>query len=194
MSTKHATLVTDPGVSKLGLKIPLGKVNVELATQADFVEPSKEVIVIDSPGEYEVSRLLVHGIAARSHTDEEGKQSVTMYKVMNSEISLLVTGHIHPDLSDDQLEAIGTVDLVVIPVGGNGYTLDAAGAAEVIKKLEPRAVIPTHYKDSRVKYPVPQNDLEPFLKEMATNHEKLPKLKIKNGELPEILTVFELER
>jgi len=81
ISTKQATALSDPGVSKFGLKIPTAKVNLQLATEARFAEKIKDALLIDSPGEYEVAGLLVHGIAARSHMDEEGKQSVTMYKV-----------------------------------------------------------------------------------------------------------------
>src|SRR5690606_31480754 len=88
---------------------------------------------IASPGEYEVADVSVQGIAARSHMDEEGKTSATIYRLLVDGIRVAVLGHIYPALNDEQLEAIGTVDIMFIPVGGNGYTLDSIGAQKLIK-------------------------------------------------------------
>ena len=84
--------------------------------------------------------------------------------------------------------------LVAVPVGGSGYTLDAHQAVSVVRQLDPKVVIPTHFADKVVRYEVPQMELEPFLKELgAPQYEKTAKWKLK-GPLPEILTVIELER
>ena len=55
--------------------------------------------------------------------------------------------------------------MLVVPVGGNGYTVDPVGALKLIKDIEPKLVIPTHYADKALKYPVPQQDLAGALKE-----------------------------
>ena len=65
------------------------------------------------------------------------------------------------------MEEIGVVDIVVIPVGGGGYTLDATSAANMVRQLEPKAVIPIHYADSALHYEVPQDDLSVFVGEMG---------------------------
>lgn len=195
ITANKANLVSDAGATKLGIKIPTKNVNVAVATQNDMILGDKDIFELTTPGEYEVSGFGVNGIAARAHIAEEGDTSITMYKVMTAELMVLITGHIHPDLSDDQLEQIGTVDAVIIPVGGHGYTLDAAGAVSVIKKIEPKIVIPTHYADSGVKYEVPQDSLDAFIKELgAQPQEKTDKLKIKGGMLPEIMQLIELTR
>ena len=56
------------------------------------------------------------------------------------------------------------VDVLFVPVGGNGYTLDAIGALKIIKKIEPKIIIPTHYADKAIKYEVPQADLDEVMK------------------------------
>ena len=71
----------------------------------------------------------------------------------------------HKDVS--VLEALGTINVVIIPVGGNGYTLDADDAGTIIRQLNPNIVIPTHFDDGQTKYEVPQDNLEAFEKEMG---------------------------
>ena len=106
-----------------------------------------------------------------------------------------MAGHIYPDLSEDQLEAIGPVDVLIVPVGGNGYTLDGAGALRVIKKIEPKVVIPTHYADKGIKYEVPQRSLEEALKEMGMEPaEKVEKYKPNILEMTDTTHLVVLER
>jgi L-ascorbate metabolism protein UlaG (beta-lactamase superfamily) len=110
-------------------------------------------------------------------------------------VSIVVLGHVASPLSEEQLEEINVVDIVIIPIGGNGYTFDAHQAVEAVRQINPKVVIPTHYEDSAVKYEVPQMGLEAFVKELgAAEQETLSKFKIKNGVLPEVFTLVELTR
>jgi L-ascorbate metabolism protein UlaG (beta-lactamase superfamily) len=69
---------------------------------------------------------------------------------------------------------------MLVPVGGNGYTLDATGALQLIKKIEPKLVIPTHYADESIHYPVEQQSLEQALKNLGMEpKETVSKLHIK---------------
>lgn len=141
-------------------------------------------IVIDQPGEYEVSDISIQGIAARSHMDETDGRSATMFKVISDDMSVAAVGHVYPELSDEQLEALGIIDVLIIPVGGHGYTLDAIGALKLIKKIEPKIIIPTHYADKSVNYEVPQAALADALKELSMEpKETVAKLKLKGSEL-----------
>ncbi|HUP26731.1 MAG TPA: MBL fold metallo-hydrolase, partial [Candidatus Limnocylindrales bacterium] len=152
-------------------------------------------IIINQPGEYEVSGMSVQGIAARAHMDEAGQQTATIFKIMNDDVRVAILGHVYPELNDNQLEALGTIDVLIVPVGGNGYTLDGIGALALIKKIEPKIVIPTHYEDKSVNYEVPQQPLEEALKGLAMEPgEPLPKLKLKSGEFPETTQLVILER
>ena len=76
------------------------------------------------------------------------------------------------------------VDVLIIPIGDHGYTLDGAGALELVKKIEPKIVIPTHYADKAIKYEVPQAELGEALKGLGMEpSETLDRYKIRPGEL-----------
>ena len=184
LSTKKANIIIDDNLIELGGKTVTKAGDIALFT-GPHGEPGADVkLVIDQPGEYEVSDVSIQGVAARAHIDEEGKKSTVMYRLLADDIRIAVLGHIYPYLSDDQLESLGTIDILIIPVGGNGYTLDPVGALEVIKKIEPKIVIPTHYADGKLKYPVPAVSLEEAIKGLSMEpKETVEKLKVKGGEL-----------
>lgn len=191
LTTKKATIVVDAKLDELSFKNQATKATVELATQEAFMAPGGEdTLLVSGPGEYEVENISIVGIAAQAHVDAKTDPlRATMYRIASQDVSMVVVGHIYPELSEEQLEAIGVVDVLVVPVGGNGYTLDAAGALKIVKAVDPKVVIPTHYADSAAKYPVPQAELELFLKDLGAAHEETPKLKIKGGVVNEVLTV-----
>lgn len=195
LSTKNATVVIDDNLASLGAKSQ-GKADIRIYTNQMLKPeaPSDEAFVIDGPGEYEISKVSVIGIPAQSHMDEPGKHTATIYKVITEGVSLAIVGHIMSDLTDEQLEQIGVVDVLVVPVGGNGYTLDKVGAAKLLKKIEPKAaVIPTHYAQKGINYEVPQNELAEFVQEIGAETVKEDKLKVKGGFPPEEnLVVYEL--
>jgi L-ascorbate metabolism protein UlaG (beta-lactamase superfamily) len=195
LTAKKANITIDDNLTDLGLKSVTKKGDIALYTGAHG-EPAVEVkLVIDHPGEYEVSDISINAISARAHIDEAGQKTATMFKVMMDDIRVAIVGHIYPELNDAQLEALGTVDILVIPVGGNGFTLDPVGALSLIKKIEPKLVIPTHYDDSAIKYPVPQQPLEEALKSLAMElKETAPKLKVKLGDLSDETQLVVLER
>ncbi|HEX5447661.1 MAG TPA: MBL fold metallo-hydrolase, partial [Candidatus Saccharimonadales bacterium] len=122
-------------------------------------------------------------------------QNSVIYTVQADDTKVAILGHIYPELSEDQLEAIGMVDVAVVPVGGNGYTLDGTGALKVIRQIEPKVVIPTHYADKVVKYEVPQAELADALKNLGMEvSEKLDKYKIKPADMSDNTRLIVLER
>jgi L-ascorbate metabolism protein UlaG (beta-lactamase superfamily) len=169
ISNKKTRLVVDDNLDKLGLKNIEKDGDILLFTDsagADGYDHKKAKSVVNSPGEYEISNASIRGIPARAHVDENGKTAI-IYKVIIDDTRIAIFGNIYPELSDSQLEDIGTIDILCTPVGGNGYTLDGTGAIGLIKKIEPKIVIPTHYADPKIKYPVPQTDLDAALKAMS---------------------------
>lgn len=196
LTTKQASIVIDDDLENHGLQsITTAKDIILRSTYDEKAAPQDSVLTIEQPGEYEVSRVSIQGIPARAHMDEEGKQSATIFKLATSDLRIVVTGNIHPDLTEDQLEAIGTVDVLVIPVGGNGYTLDATGALKIIKKIEPKVIVPIHYADPKVKYEVPQATLADALKNMNMEAQQtVSKLQLKASDLPETAQVIVVER
>jgi L-ascorbate metabolism protein UlaG (beta-lactamase superfamily) len=165
LTNKKISVIIDDNLEKLGLKSPTNPEDIVVYTleDKDFKEGK---FLISGPGEYEIADVSIRGIPARANIDADGERA-TIYSIQIHNFSIGVIGHIYPDLSDEQLEVLGLVDVLLIPVGGNGYTVDAHGALQLVKKIEPKIVIPTHYSDSAVKYEVPQADIDVFLKEMG---------------------------
>lgn len=195
VSGKQARIVVDDNLADLGGKSIAKEGDIALFTAEHGLPKTSPKIVVDQPGEYEVSGVSIYGIAARAHIDTEGQKTATMYKLIADDTSILVTGHIYPELSDAQLEAIGMVDVMVIPVGGNGYTLDGIGALKLIKKVEPRLVVPTHYDEPDLRFPVPQQPLAEALKSLGMEpKETTPKLKLKGVELSDVAQLVVLEK
>jgi len=195
LTTKKAKVLIDDNLSDLGQKSVTKAGDIVLFTGAHGPVTAETHLIVDQPGEYEISEVSVKGIAARAHMDESSQRNATMYRVEADDIRVGVVGHIFPELSDAQLEALGTIDVLIIPVGNSGYTMDAVGALNLIKKIEPKLVIPTHYDDKAIKYPVPQVSLEEALKGLAMEpKETVPKLKVKPAELAENTELVVLER
>lgn len=198
ISSKKASIVADPKTSVVGLKDVSVKGAVELATEARLaVNGSDATLVIEGPGEYGIADFDIKGVAAQRHLDTEADPKIsTIYRIETGDIRTALVGNIYEKLKEDQLEEIGVVDVLIIPVGGGGYTLDATGAANLTKQIDPKVVIPVHYNDSALKYEVPQADLDEFIKELGAPVEEAgTKLKLKaSSALPQTLTVYTLTR
>lgn len=188
-ANKQVRLVLDDNLAKLGSKSITKDGDVALFTDGHGAPVVATKLVLDSPGEYEVAGVSITGIPARSHLEEKAVKSATIYKLSFDDIRVLVTGHIYPELSESQLETIGSVDIMIVPVGGNGYTLDPTGALQLIKKIEPKAVILTHYADDGLKFEVPQQSLEDAIKIISLEpSQTIKKLKVKSGDFAESTT------
>ena len=195
LSAKKAQIVVDDNLEQLGLKSVTKPSDISLRTSREFPEHKDSAFSADLPGEYEIAGVVIHGIAARSHMDEEGKQTAVIYTIQADDTKVAILGHIYPELSEGQLEQIGLVDVAVVPVGGNGYTLDGVSALKVIKQIEPKVVIPTNFADSKIKYQVPQTDLADAVKSLGMEvSETVGKYKIKPAELSDTARLVVLER
>jgi L-ascorbate metabolism protein UlaG (beta-lactamase superfamily) len=118
-----------------------------------------------------------------------------MYRIEVGDVRIGVIGNIYEKLSEDQLEELGILDILIIPVGGNGYTLDSTGAVNLIGKIDPKVVIPVHYEDKALKYEVAQDSLQQFVTELGAPLETIGKYKVKSiSSIPATLTVVELTR
>lgn len=196
-STKKTTLIADPKLSLVGLKDIKTKDEIEIATEPRFIVDNSEArVIIQAPGEYEVGDFFIKGIAASRHLDMETEEKLsTVYHIDAGEVRVGLIGNVKDKLDDDQLETIGVVDVLVIPVGGSGYTLDATNAAAIVRQVEPKIVVPVHYADPSLHYEVPQDTVETFTKELGAPVEQMDKLKIKGAAvLPQSLTVVVLKR
>lgn len=173
IKTKGATIIIDDNLEKLGGTSPQTDKTVAFYTSDEIKadQKSKSRLVIENPGEFEVGDVTVTGVQTRAHMDEEGVESATVYQFMMANQTVTLLGHVHPDISSEVLELVGGTDVLIVPVGGHGYTLDPAGAAGAVKKVEPDVVIPSHYDMKDLKYEVSASPLEEFTKIMPTSDE-----------------------
>ena len=195
LSTKKAAVVIDDNLAAHGAKAITKPGEISLFTTPHDAPAVQSKIVIDKPGEYEVSDISIEGIAARAHMDEAGKKAATIYKLVVDDVRVAVVGHVYPDLSSSQLEDLSTIDVLVIPVGGNGYTLDPVGALKLIKEIEPKIVVPTHYDEKGLTFEVPQQTLEDAIKGLSMEAaEPVAKLKVKAGDMGDTTQLVILEK
>lgn len=188
ISTKKSKLIIDPKLSIIGLKDISTKGAVELATENRFfIDDPDANLSIEGPGEYGVAGFDIRGIPARRHIDTNSDPLIsTMYRIEIGESRIGIIGNIDEELSDEQLESFGLLDILVIPVGGGGYTLDATGAVSLVRMINPKIVIPVHYADGALKYEVPQDGLSLFISELGVPVETVAKYKQK-----QLLTAIE---
>lgn len=194
ISTKKDTIIVDGGLTGIGLKDVKAKDAIYLSTQPRFTPENTEQIVFDGPGDYEVKNTSIKGIAVSRMIDHNDEKNSTIFRIVTEGISIVIVGHIRVPLTEEELEKIGLVDIVVIPVGGNGYTLAAHQAVGVVAQLDPKVIIPTHYQDEAASYEVTQDGVEEFVKELGGDHEVTASYKIKNGILPPKQTVIVINR
>ena len=192
-----ASIVTDPFNKSIGLASPRLKADVVTISHdapghnnADNVKGAR---AITGPGEYEIGGAFITGVNTSPNKQEENSEPSPniAYVIDYDSASVCHLGDMNAIPSQTQIEALGTVDVLLVPVGG-GKGLNAAQAAEIISLIEPSIVIPMHYRVGKVK--VKLDPLSRFLKEMGlgkVNSE--PNLKVIKSSLPEETQVRVLE-
>lgn len=183
LSTRKFAVVVGP---KLPAEVDA---SVIALTQLGDKGSSGEAMLLDTPGEYEVGGALITGVGAQLHIDKDGTNG-TIYVIQLEDVTVAVLANMAPGLSDAQLEAMGQVDVLIVPVGGHGLTLDASAAAAIVAQVEPKVVIPSHYDDGVSKYEMPQDKVDAFIKELGASPEEVAKYKASARDLPDELTVI----
>ncbi|MBU0613471.1 MBL fold metallo-hydrolase [Patescibacteria group bacterium] len=184
IQSRDVQVITDPVSKKSGLKQPrFANIDIVTISNPEY-NPGKlktDALIIDGPGEYEAKQVYVKGIAIEH---ENGNSPITVYWIEMEGVSMGHLGSLNGALTDQQLESLEGLDVLFIPVGDNGV-LDAKKASEVISQIEPRIVIPMHYKISGLTEK--RDTIDNFKKAMGVNGiEKLEdRLTIKKKELPQ---------
>lgn len=143
------------GYKKIDVKADIATVSHNHPDHSGGVKslPGKPQI-IDKVGDYNISGIRIKGILTDHDSKggkERGKNIIFIYEIDGIRLAHLGDlGHIP---SDEQIKAVGPVDVLMIPVGGH-FTIDAAQATEVVEKLKPRVVIPMHYKTEVLDFPI----------------------------------------
>ena len=184
---KEAVLFTDP--FDPGRGIALDKTSAQIVT-VSHPHPGHSnaagVVggprVVKGPGEYEVAGVLITGIST-FHDDEQGAKrgKSTVYVIEMEGLRLCHLGDLGHGLSNQQMGEIGDVEVLMVPVGG-GNTIDAAAAAQIVRTLEPRIVLPMHYRTDLLSQGLEPVDV--FLQEMGVKAEPEPRLSVSKTNLP----------
>jgi len=182
------TLVTDPYSDDIGLKMPRFEADIVTVSHSHHDHNNIGALrgnpfIIDTAGEYETKGVFVEGVEAW-HDAAEGKErgKNIIYRIEMEDISITHLGDLGHILDAKQLEKLEGTDILLIPVGGK-YTINAAKAVEVISQIEPRIVIPMHYKVPGLK--IDLDGVEKFIKELGLKPRQEEKLKILKKDLPQ---------
>ncbi|MDB5237381.1 MAG: Zn-dependent hydrolase of the metallo-beta-lactamase superfamily [Parcubacteria group bacterium] len=185
------TLVFDP-VAK-GASIPGVRFGADIALVsrnhpdmngiAEVTYGEKEPFAVTGPGEYEKDGVTVQGFLTKSQYALAKGQSEainTVYAVKLEGMTLVHLGALaDTTLSLEAREAIDEIDILFVPVGGDGV-LDPAEAAKLATFLEPKIIIPMHWSGMGEK-----DALETFIKAGGGESEKLDKLTLKKKDAAE---------
>ncbi len=186
-------LIINPNRKIFNLNNISVKGQTEIATEEQYKIGDQAKLIINTPGEYEVGSFSIRGIAAQKYSDYELKNQAIIYTIETNDAKVAVLGDIKPNLTDDELESIGLVDILLLPVGGGGYTLYAKEAAKIVRQIEPKIIIPTTYK-SDIKYPVELENLENIEKELGLTIDQEKTLKLKSTkDLADNMKIIKLE-
>ncbi len=192
------SIVTDPYDASIGY--PVQKIKADVVTISHHAPGHSNLRavrgkpkVFDGPGEYEVRGVFITGLATW-HRKKKGEKAerTTMFIFEFDSLTIAHLGDLGVVPSQREVEDLPSVDVLLIPVGG-GDTLNAAQAAEVVNMLEPKVVIPMHYKTRFTKLPL--DPVDKFLQQMGQKSVKPePTLKVKKSKnLPEETRVILLE-
>lgn len=193
IQTKDAVIITDPFHKDSGLTPPRGVADILiLSNKNDKIFSaisgiSGNPFMIDTPGEYDIKGVTVTGIPLKQ---EEG--FITVYLIESEEIKILNLTHIKDwNMKEDEIESLGEIDILILPVGGN-TVLSASQASKIVNEIEPKIVIPSHYLTSGLIFDL--DKLDKFIKEMGGKKEVMDKLLVKKKDLQnEGIKIIELE-
>ena len=188
-NTDNVTVFFDPFSKKIGLKPPHGSADVVFVSHMQHDDHNNiavfkgNPVIINTPGEFSVKGINVTGIDSfhdENKGEERGRNTIFVLEAEN--VKLCFLGDLGADLNVKQMEKIGAVDILFIPVGGK-YTIDAKKASKLAQKLEPKIIIPMHFKMPNSKIEGLTDEKE-FCSEIGNcPKEKVNKITIKEKDL-----------
>ena len=195
---KRTKIITDPYSEEIGLKLPPLEADIVTISHPHPGHSNSQVIggnprVINRPGEYEINGIFITGLDS-FHDNSGGKirGKNIIYIIEIDGLTICHLGDLGHILSDQQIEDMGGIDILLIPVG-DANSLDAVTAAQVIRQLEPKIVIPMHYMTPGLNKEL--DGIDRFLKEIGNGKiEPRPKLRISEKGLSESTETILLER
>ncbi|HZD59237.1 MAG TPA: MBL fold metallo-hydrolase [Anaerolineae bacterium] len=190
-------IVTDPYSGKTGYSVP--KVTADIVTISHHHYDHDNIgavggspKTVESPGNFEFGSTIIEGI--QSYHDEvmgEKRGKNVIFKIFLNQLIIAHMGDYgQPKMMDEQLDALRGVDILLIPVGGT-YTIDAEQAVEVVQRVEPKIVVPMHYKTRDCVIKVAS--VEPFLQRVSIVKRKEGSVQVSASEIPGKTEVWVME-
>lgn len=195
---REAVVLMDPYEKSVGYS--LGRPSAEIVT-ISHAHPGHNGVsavagspkVIQGPGEYEIANVLIAGLPT-FHDEVQGQKlgKNTVYFLQLEEVNLCHLGDLGHVPSAEQLEELSEVDVLFIPVGGV-TTINAVQAAEMVRLLDPKLVVPMHFRTEKGR-----SDLDPvsrFLQEMGLKDVAVEsRVNVSRSNLPKETRVVVLEQ
>ena len=194
ITTKEATVITDPFDKESGLTPPRGAADILILSEKNnklynaISGVSGDPFLVNDPGEYDVKGVTITGIPLK----QDDKRYVTAFLLETEDMSILNLTHIREfNMKEDDVQDLGEIDVLILPVGGNSV-MTPKDAAKVVNEIEPKIVIPSHYQTAGLA--LPYEKVDTFIKEMGGKSEQMEKLMIKKKDLvPEQIKVITLD-
>lgn len=194
---KTVTIMTDPYENEQAIRFPRTiEPDILLLSHQDRKKFNVDGVagspfIISDPGEYEVRGVFVHGI--QDPSVDEGLKRPLIFSIMAEDMNVAFLDQLNRKPTDFEIEALGNVDILVLPVGG-GEVMDGKTATNVISMIEPRIVMPMHYHVPGIKATL--GTVEQFCGAMGVcKRQDANRIKVTKKELPvEDLVVTVVER
>lgn len=191
IKTRTAAVITDPfdpqmvGLKYSGVEGEIVTVSHEHRDHSATDKVSGIKKIVDGPGEYEIMGVSIIGYPS-FHDAKEGAErgKNTIYVIEADGLRLAHLGDLGHVLSDDLVNQMGAIDILMIPVGGK-FTIGPKEAAEVVSKIDPYYILPMHYRISATPQFADIEPVETFLKETGMTVENLPKFTVKREDIIE---------
>lgn len=184
-SAGDLTICMDPFSDSSGIKMSRFQADIltmscnrDLHNNAEAIKG--DPFVIANPGEYETKGVFIYGIPAIIPDAKGKKERGAIYKLIGEDLAIAHLSAIGEILTDEQLERLGNVDILLVPVGGNG-SLDYKKASEAVSQIEPRLVIPMYYGSAGQRTDL--GGVEEFIKHCGLKSETADKLRITRKDL-----------
>lgn len=205
---EQTSIVIDPFDESLGLRIPKLEADILLITNNHpdhnnvravlGTHPGVSPFVISGPGEYEIKNVFIQGIPSwYDSAQSKEKEQNTIYTLRVEDLKLCHLGGLgQKELAEEQLDRIGEVDILMIPIGGI-FTISAKEAIKIMSQIEPKITIPMHYQIPKLNPPAggKLDGVDKFLKSLGVKSiEPQNKLSIKKKDIsPEEAKVIVLK-
>jgi L-ascorbate metabolism protein UlaG (beta-lactamase superfamily) len=190
-------ILIDPFDKETGLTPPRGNADIVLITHEHHDHNNLKAVsgtpfVINGPGEYDVKGVYIKGVYSYHDNNKGLDRGVnTIYVIESEDMKVCHLGDLgQKELADTQLEKIGEIDILMVPVGGT-YTIDSEEAVKIINQVEPTIVIPMHYKIPGLS--IKLDEVKDFLKEIGVQQETTEEFNVKKLDLGEEMKVVVLK-